>query len=156
MRRTILPLVLLAAVGCQPATMEMTEEQRAEVEQSVRAAVLEVWASFYNEDIAAYMDGHSGWAGSPWGCCETFDGLSTYAQDFWNRWDIDSHEEGEVSVMVLSPDAAAVRFVAEIARTDTTGVHQEWRWDQAMLMVREAGVWKLVVGKNTTSRTDTE
>ena len=71
---------------------------------------------------------------------------------FWNRWDFDSHEDGEVGVWVLGPDAAVAKLVSNIAMTDTAGVHREWQFNQAMLMVREAGEWKLVVAKNAPHR----
>lgn len=159
MRRMILPLMLLVFVACQPAAMEMSDAQKAEIEQSVRAAVLEAWASWYDQAaIDDYVSHHSDWAGSPWPCggCETLDGLRTYVQDYWNRWDIDSHEDGEVGVWVLGPDAAVAKLVSDVSMTDTAGVHREWQYNQAMLMVREAGEWKLVVAKNAARRTDTE
>ena len=158
MRCMILPLMLFA-IACQPATTELTDAQKAEVEQSVRAALPEAIASWYDQaSIDDYIGHHSDWAGSPWGCsgCESLDGLSTYAQDYWNRWDIDSYEDGEVGVMVLGPHAAVAKFSSNVAMTDTTGTHREWRFDQAWLMVREAGQWKLMVAKNTGRRTDTE
>jgi hypothetical protein len=155
----MLPLLLVVFAACQPATMELTDEQKAEIEQSVRAAVLEAWASWYDQaDIDDYVSHHSDWAGSPWGCsgCETLEGLGTAVQDYWNQWDIDSHEDGEVDVMVLGPDAAAAKIISNIAMTDTAGVHREWQYNQAMLMVRENGQWKLMVAKNAGRRTDME
>jgi hypothetical protein len=152
----ILPLILGAAVACQPATMELTEEQKAEVEDVVKelaAKYSEAWMS--DRDIDGYMHYASDWAGTPWGCCETLEDLRSYATRFWNRWDWESHELGEMSVLVLGPDAAAVTFTAVAVRVDSAGVRSEVTNEIANLWVREAGQWKLLIGKNHVHPTGT-
>jgi hypothetical protein len=93
--------------------------------------------------------------GSPWGQA-SLDDLSAFVQNYWNRWDIESREDGEVRVLVLGPDAAAVRMASDLAVVDTAGEHRQYRWDQRAVMIREDGKWKLLVANNYSRRTDIE
>jgi hypothetical protein len=145
----ILPVTLLVAAACQPTTMVMTDAQRAATEEAVREAALAYNAAWRaQEDVDAYVNYASDWAGTPWGCCETLDDLRAYATRVWERWDIESAENGEIKVMVFNPDAAAVTFTGTATRVDTAGVRQDRTNHIAELWVREDGEWKLLIGKN--------
>jgi len=144
-RRMILPLMLLV-VACQPATMELTEEQKAEIETAVLEASVAYTEVFHGEDSDGYMSFASDWAGSPWGSAETLDELRTGVQAQWDRWDFE-FENGEMKVMVLGPDAAAVTFTQEQVRIDSAEVRQETAHKLTFVWVREAGQWKLLVAK---------
>jgi hypothetical protein len=149
MSRTLLPAMLVAVVACQPATMEMTDGQRAEVEAAVTQAAAEYNAQWRGqEDLDGYIAYASDWAGTPWGCCQTLDDLRTMATSSWERWDIESVEDDEMKVMVFSPDAAAVTSTGTSVRVDTAGVRQDQTFHIATLWVREAGQWKLLIAKN--------
>ncbi len=149
MRRMILPLTLCVFAACQPTTMELTDEQKAEIEAAVRQAATEyneLWTS--DGDIDRYMSYNSDWAGAPWECCGTLDDLRSYVTSYWSRWDWESKEVRDMRVMVLGPDAAAVTFTTGSVRVDTAGVRLELTGEQAYLMVRETGQWKLLMGKS--------
>lgn len=149
MRRIILPLMLLAFSACQPATMEMTDDQRAEVEEAVKQASQEYDALWQGqEDLDGYIAYASDWAGTPWGCCETLEDLRSNTTQAWERWDIERYGSSERKVMVFSPDAAAITWTGTGARVDTSGVRQERANVMAQLWVREAGEWKLLIAKN--------
>ncbi len=148
MRRMILPVTLLVAAACQPTTMVMTDAQRAATEEAVTQAALEYGAAWQAGDIDAYMSYTSDWAGTPWGCCETLEDLRAYATRVRERWTVESAENGEITVMVFNPDAAAVTFTGTAVRVDTAGVRQERANHIAELWVREDGEWKLLIGKN--------
>ncbi len=149
MPRMILPLMLLAVVACQPMTLVMTDAQRDATEEAVKQAALAYNATWRaQEDVDAYINYASDWAGTPWGCCETLDDLRSFATRAWEGFDIESAEDGEIKVMVFSPDAAAVTFTGTATRVDTAGVRQERANEIAGLWVREDGEWKLLIAKN--------
>lgn len=149
MRRPALTVVSLAvlATGCQPATMELTDEQKAEIEEAVLEASAEYTEVYHAEDIDGYMSFASDWAESPWGCCETLDGLRSFVTDYWDRWEFENVDNGEMKATVLGPDAAVVTFTQTRVQIDTTGEGREMASDLAFLWVREAGQWKLLMGK---------
>jgi hypothetical protein len=157
MRRLTLSVLSLAFLaGCQPATTELTEEQKAEISQEVEQAFAAFWSSFHQEaDIAELISYASGWAGSPWGCCGSLEAARSYGQQWWARLDHESVDDGDMSVMVLGPDAAAVRMISDVVTVDSAGVRWEGTYDQAAVMVRETGQWKLLVLKNTMTQSDT-
>jgi len=138
-------LALLAA--CQPATTELTDAQKAEIEAAVLEASVAYTEVYHGEDVDGYMSYSSDWAGTPWGCCETLADLRSFAQTEWDRWDFESFENGEMKVMVLGPDAAAVAFTQMQVRVDSAGVRQETAHELTFVWVREAGQWKLLVAK---------
>ena len=55
MRRLILPLILLV-VACQPATMELTEEQIATIEAEVTAVANEALAAIVAMDADRHLN----------------------------------------------------------------------------------------------------
>ena len=148
MRRLVLAGLSLAFLAaCQPATMELTDAKKAEIEEAVLEASTEYTQVFHAEDIDGYMSLASNWAESPWPCCGTLDGLRSFVTDIWNRWEFEEFENGEMKVTVLGPDAAVVAFTQTGVQVDTAGVRRETAADIAFLWVREAGQWKLVMGK---------
>ena len=142
----VLSLVFLAT-ACQPATTELTEEQKAQIAAAVMEASAAYTAVHHAEDLDGYMSYNSDWAKSPWGCCATIDDLRSFILAQWDRWDWESWETGEMKVMVLGPDAAVVDFTEMQVQVDTAGVRRETANELAFLWVREAGQWKLLVAK---------
>jgi len=65
----------------------------------------------------------------PWGCCETLDDLRSFVTSYWDRWEFESFDNGEMKVMVLGPDAAVVAFTQTGVQVDTAGVRQETATD---------------------------
>ena len=51
MRRMILPLMLFVFAACQPATMELTEEQKAEIAAEVNAIHTQFWDVWKEMDV---------------------------------------------------------------------------------------------------------
>ena len=149
MRRAALAVVSLAflAIGCQPATIELTDEQKAEIETAVLETSTAYTQVYHAEDIDGYMNLNSDWAGSPWGCCENFDGLRSFVTGYWDRWEFSNVNNGEMKVTVLGPDAAVVAFTQTRVQVDTAGAERDMMSDLAFLWVREAGQWKLAMGK---------
>ena len=148
MRRLAFAVVSLALLAaCQPATTELTDAQKAEIEAAVLEASVAYTDVFHAEDSDGYMSYNSDWAGTPWGCCETLDDLRSSVQTDWDRWDFESFENGEMEVMVLGPDAAAVAFTQMQVRVDSAGVRRETAHKLAFIWVRDAGQWKLLVAK---------
>jgi len=148
MRRVVaaaLTMVLLSA--CQSTTTELTERQKAEIEESVKRAAseyIDLW--FAQDDMEAYMSRHSDWAGTPWGF-GSLNALRSYTEQYWERWDFEVGEAGEMEVMVLGPDAAAVNWTTTYVRIDTAGDRQERTVSFAHVWVREDGQWQLLLAK---------
>jgi hypothetical protein len=154
-RRLMLPMIALAIVACQPAAMELTDAQRAEVEQAVRQTVsdyLESWCT--QEDLDGHMAYYADWAGAPFAGFESVEAIQAFAVSTWELWHTETFELGEVDVKVLGPDAAAARgsyYVIEDS-LGVTRVRQDHDWTH--LWVREAGQWKLLLAKVESRRTD--
>jgi len=154
MRRTILPLMLFA-VACQPATMELTDEQNAEIEEAVRRTVTDYLSSWWaQEDLEGHMSYYSDWAGAPFPGFESLEAIRSFAVSTWEAWDTETFGLGDVDVEVLGPHAAAAKgsyYVVEDS-LGATRVRQDYEW--AHLWVRQAGEWKLLLAKAASRRTD--
>ncbi len=141
----VLALVLFSA--CRSTTYELTEGQKAEIEEAVKRAAseyLDLW--FAQDDLETYMGKHSDWAGTPWGF-GSLNALRSYTEQFWQRWDFEVGDPGEMEVLVLGPDAAAVAWTTRYVRIDAAGERQERTVSFAHLWVRQEGQWKLLLAK---------
>lgn len=150
MRRLALAAVSLAfmVTACQPATTELTEEQKAEIEEAVAQAAIahgDAWRA--QEDIDEYMSYASDWGFVPWRY-ETPEDWRSGTLSFWERWDWVSHEDRDVQVLVLGPDAAAVQMLGVGVLRDTVGLTLDRTSHVKQVWVREAGEWKLLVARN--------
>ena len=150
MRRLALAVLSLAflATACQPAATELTEEQKAEIEEAVAQAAIAHGVSWRaQEDIDEYMSYASDWGFVPWNY-ESPDDWRSLTLRFWERWDWESHENRDVQVLVLGPDAAAVQMIGVGVIRDTAGVAVDRTSHIKQVWVREAGEWKLLVARN--------
>lgn len=149
MRGPALAVVSLAflATACQPATTELTEEQKAEIETAVRQVDLDFQTTWQaREDIDAYMSYVFDWSSiSPFGD-ESVDNLRTRVLAFWGAQATVTFDRSEPRVLVLGPDAAGIEGTNVRVATDTAGVTRERTSIFRRIWIRQNGEWKLFAG----------
>ena len=148
MRRLVFAVLSLAflATACQPATTELTEEQKAAIADTIRQVNNELNAAINARDVDSWLLGLSD--DIRWGMTYGYGSLANIegmlrpalAAAADTEWGMDW---GEPAVRVLGPDAAVlwgtytVRGSAGV-RTHTTLVY-----------ARVDGEWKIVHGHST-------
>jgi ketosteroid isomerase-like protein len=155
MRRLTLAAVSLAflATACQPATTELTDDQKAEIEQAVTQAYegwWNAWAAL--ENIDDYMGYFDDWSVSPLSGWESSDALRSGSLEFFDEhrsWEI---ELGESRVLVLGPDVAALEGTAVSVVTDTSGTAAEWTQRLTTVWVLRDSQWKMLTCSFYTQR----
>ncbi len=147
MRRLAFAAVSLAflATACQPATTELTEEQKAEIEGAVIQAYEgwnDAWAA--QESVDDFMGHFHDWAVSPLSGWESVDALRAGTSEWWARYHSWEMELGETRVLVLGPDVAALEGTQVSVVTDTSGTVVEWTQRLTTVWVLRDGQWKLL------------
>jgi uncharacterized protein (TIGR02246 family) len=160
MRRVILPLMLLV-VACQPATMELSEEQEAEMAAEVNAVNAQYWEAWqagdFERGMSFYYDS-SDLAVAGQGAVEF--GYTAVAAKYGPGM------ANVVSVavtlttsrtMVLAPDVVCTIEVGTYAATFTTGVTgPEMGFAFTNVWVRRDGEWKIHVAHESFPPPETE
>ena len=150
MRRFVLAAFAMTVLAaCQPATTELTEDQKAEIEEAVKQATRAEFDSYVQgDDIDQYMAFMSDWSvAGPFAFNMSLDSLRSGTLDVWSSISSAEVELGEMRVLVLGPDAAIVEGSAVFNVTDTSGVAGRptniytWTW------IRQDSQWRIVVGK---------
>jgi len=112
---SVLSLAMLAA--CQPATTELTEEQKAEIETTVKQIATENWRAWLaQEDVNQVMSVNSDWAGTPWDGTSSPQELRASLLSHWENWDYQQDVDIEWDVMVLAPNVVAARAMTDYIR----------------------------------------
>ena len=157
--RTAAAFALLVLVSaCQAPPPEMTDSQRAEIENAVSdAATAQQNDWIAQEDMDTYISHHSAWGLGVWPGVNSLDDLRTQQTTNWERWDYE--QTGplvEWEAQVLAPTVAAVRSSFQLTRTDTTPDAVDpvrvFDVDQAQVWVLEGAGWKLLVAKEKWTR----
>ena len=153
MKSRLLLLVFPIAVmltACQPATIELTEEQKAEIEAAVRQVVDEMYAGAREADIERVL---SLWREQDGLCLmgTTLRSCPEVLEEYRQAWSPDREErlerqefDGEViRVMALSPTVAVMARTTEESRGYyTTGDVTRTRGVAFSVYVLENGEWK--------------
>ncbi len=134
----------IAAVACQPASTEFTEEQKAALADSVTQLSGEMQRAFDNKD-AAYFDYISDWTTSSAVGNRYREAARSFVQD--NVWanNIQTSESGQTRTRVLGPDAVVVERAQVNIVTDSTGETREYDVLLLQLWVREDTGWKAIL-----------
>ncbi|NIM52821.1 MAG: hypothetical protein GTN62_15215 [Gemmatimonadales bacterium] len=153
MRRKVLLLAIPLAAACRLATTELTDAHKADIAEAVEQAARDYRESFWTrENMDEFMSYNSDWAGSPFSEFDSLDELRSFGSSALEVWDAETLEWGDMDVMVLGSDAAAVKgsyyIVADSA--GVTRVRQDYDW--ADVWVREEGQWKVLVVRYTVRR----
>jgi uncharacterized protein (TIGR02246 family) len=150
-RLTLSVLSLAVLVACQPATPELTDEQRAAIADTVNAIHAEAWdvwraadldrgmEIFHDSpDLLFALEGQliHGFASIRDAFAPTFEGVASQAITI---------EESQS--MVLAPDVVCVTERGTFASTDTAGVTgPEATFALTVVYVRRSGAWKAMLG----------
>jgi hypothetical protein len=155
MRRLALAALSLAflATACQPATTELTDAQKAEIEQAVIQAYEGWWNAWTaHENVDDYMGYFHDWAIAPLAGFASVEALRSSSLEVWDgdrSWEA---EVGDARVLVLGPAAAALEGAAVSVVTDTSGASVEWTQRLTTVWVLQDGQWKLLTGGFYTQR----
>ncbi len=151
MHRTIIPALAfcVAAVACQPATTELTEEQKAAIADTVSQLADTFFEDFRALDFDRMMAPYGSevvWAENG--------ALGTNRDSLVTAWsgliaaiqEVTSGDWGEVHVKVLGPDAAVFTATFDWAGVDSSGaqVGNPGVWTTVWLRTDEG--WKIVHG----------
>ncbi len=146
MKKIVLPALAfcVAAIACQPASTELTDEQKAAIADSVTQLSAEMQSAFDNED-AAYFDYVSDWTTSSVVGNRSFEAGRSFVQEsIWPNND-QTVELGETRTVVLGSDAVVVERAQVNAITDSTGETTEYDAVLLQLWVRENTGWKALL-----------
>ncbi len=149
MRRHALAALSLAflVTACQPATTELTEEQKAAIEEEVRQSADDLgdaWNARDFDQFRSFLADDLRWAISPVPFFTIEDmepGLRAYMSGI-----SETTSEDEMFVRVLGPDAAVVGLTSHETVVDVNGVSSSVRIAGTFVWARIDGVWKLVHG----------
>lgn len=157
MRRPLpLTLIPLMIAGCQPATVELTDERKAEIAAEVDAAATAWWDAWAAVDLAGGMAffadvPETAWAGDQ-GMLYTVSGMNDAWSGTWcadcARQQIDFTEQRTI---VLAPDIAYTIRQYDDVVTDTTGsVSPVFKGVETLVWVKRNGQWKVLLGHEST------
>ncbi len=134
----------IAAVACQPASTELTEEQKAAIADSVTQLSAEMQSAFDNKD-AAYFDYLSDWSTSSAAGNRLHEASRSLVQgSIWAN-NTQTSESGQTRTRVLSPDAVVVERAQVNTVTDSAGETRESDVLLLQLWVREDTGWKALL-----------
>lgn len=153
MRRFVLAaLALTVFAACQPATTELTEEQKAEIATEVDS-VMDVWWTVWSTDIDfdralsfTADDPNMVWIND----ASPFYGRSGIDENL--RPLVESMQRQEVTpidsrTIVLSAELAYTVRINSLVHVDTAGNSQpEIRWGETILWIKRNGEWKVLGG----------
>jgi len=150
MRRLTLAALSLAflVTACQPATTELTEEQKAAVEEEVRqlqADLGDAWRTLDFDQFRPFFADDLRWAISPRPFLTMEDiepGLRAYVSGISET----TLEDEDSFVRVLGPDAAVVGWTSHETVVDVDGVSSSVGTTGTFVWARVDGVWKVVHG----------
>jgi uncharacterized protein (TIGR02246 family) len=142
----VLALAFLAA--CQPATTELTEEQKTEIADSVAAMHNDMWQTWSTRDLDSIMpyfvnSPDAGW-GFPGGMYYGYENLTAYARSLLDGVASADFAATERRVDVLSRDVVCVREYGTYSWTTTAGVTQQFDDYMTTIWVRRDGEWKVL------------
>ncbi len=152
MRRMVLSLALLVAVGYQPVTTQMTEEQKAAIAAEVDSVVNERWVTLELAGTDIPFDAHDApeWA---WVLNGTVL-LSKTAYDDYFGQDAGILRLQDVKVVdsrtvVLSPEIVLtiqrVRLIVVNVASYTPDEYV-WRYAETLAWNKRNGEWKIILG----------
>jgi hypothetical protein len=146
MRHTILPALAfyIAAIACQPASTELTEEQKAAIADSVTQLSAEMQNAFDNKD-AAYFDYFSDWTTSSAAGNRSLEVSRSFVQESIWANNTQTSESGQTRTRVLGPDAVVVERAQVNIVADSTSETREYDVLLSELWVREDTGWKALL-----------
>ena len=148
MRRMILPLLLLVAVACQPATMELTDAQKAAIADTVNALhteSIDAWsAGGHHRGMADYLQTPEFTFALEGQLIHGFAALHDAADSWLANLASQTITRTESQTTVLAPNVVCIMEQGIGAKTGTAGVTgPELPFARTAIYVRHDGEWKL-------------
>ncbi|UCG89136.1 MAG: nuclear transport factor 2 family protein [Gemmatimonadota bacterium] len=149
MRRLALAVLSLAFLAaCQPTTMELTEEQKAEIAEeltrlygesvlSLNQLDQEGWLAYFqnSEDLTIAAEG---------GFCKSYSAFAETLRTHWTPLARGEMNWGDLNIQVLAPNVAVVTSVFDYAAIDTAGATAVYSGTWTAVWVEQDGNWKMV------------
>lgn len=155
MCRTMLGLLLLMAVACQPAQPTLTDDQTAAIAAEVDALTSEWWVAWERVDLERGLSFLSDGPGMTW----AVEGAPTVysvaeAREQWGPMlaglERQELEFTNARTVVLAPDVVWTLRELRYSAVDTTGaVVAEGRSTETAVWVKRDGEWKLLLGHDS-------
>lgn len=161
MRRTVLPLMLFVFAACQPATMELTEEQKAAIADTVNAANAEAWDAWREADLdraLSYLHDSPDLGFALEG--QVFRGYAE-ADSYW-RGGFATAEHMDITIsdlrtIVLTADVVWLVQRGIFSVTDSAGLTSpETEFALTTTWVRRDGEWKILLGHESFPASESE
>ena len=155
MRQIVPLLMLLGAAACQPAAMELTDEERATIAAEVDSLTTAWWAAWEAVDVERGLTFFHDGSGMAW----AVDGFPTVysiaeARETWTpmlaglqRQDL---EFTNARTVVLAPDVVWTLREMRYSAIDTAGaVVASGESIETAVWVKRDGEWKLMLGHDS-------
>jgi len=150
MRRMILPLMLFVSVACQPATMELTEEQKAGIADTVRQLSMDYLASVSTLDADSVFSFNVDSDEYAWSMDAVlsldFEADKAAAAEKYAAASSAHVALDTVRIAVLGPDAAVLSAAGAVVVTDSAGQTVEMGLALTFVAARRGGRWVLLQG----------
>jgi len=146
MRRITLAAVSLAflATACQPATTELTDEQKADIAAAVEQAATESFNVWLQEDVEGTLETFSFQMGAPWANWESRDEARSFYENSFELFDYEQISTSGWDVHVLAPNVAGATATYEFTRADSAGTVVNRGGRFTTVWVLEDGSWKMI------------
>jgi uncharacterized protein (TIGR02246 family) len=150
MRRLALAALSLAflATACQPATTELTDAQKAAIEEEVRQVwddMGDAWNARDFDRVRPFLADDLRWGISPWPFL-TMEEIEPEFRAYLSGISETTLEDEDSFVRVLGPDAAVYSWTSHETVVDVNGVSSSVRTAGTFVWARVDGVWKVVHG----------
>ena len=153
MRRLVFAVLSLAflATACQPATTEMTEEQKAEIAAEVNAINADYWDAWSAADFDRGMSYFHNSPETVWGYAGNLDiGWDAIYAAYSPMFEAIASQAvtfTESRMTVVAPDVVCINELGSVVATDTAGVAgPEVNFALLAVWVRRGGEWKVLFG----------
>ncbi len=142
----IMAAIAACAVACQPASTELTEGQRAAIEDTIEQLMAEIADAGRARDFdrirAAYSENPVSVTNGV--IIEDFDAHFELARPFFESLRTLDGSSRNVHLEVLAPDAVVVTQNDDIFWADTTGTEGEIHTASTVVFRRIDGEWKII------------
>ncbi len=148
MRRiAVAAFALTVMAACQPATTEMTEAGKTEIEEQIRIAYADFDEAYQTDDFdrwRSHLTDDVRWGGG--GSFVGTEQLVRFARAHMSRETEFSGETDDIHVRVLGPNAVLLTAAFHGTTVEVSGESNSERTAMTTIWIKVDGVWKIVHG----------